>query len=53
LKLIDRSKDKLYNPNKSVKEIAYELGYKYPHHFSRLFKKMVGCSPSDYRIVIS
>ncbi|KAA6317240.1 HTH-type transcriptional activator Btr [termite gut metagenome] len=51
LKLIDCSKDKLYNPNKSVSEIAYELGFKYPHHFSRLFKKIVGSSPSDYRIL--
>jgi AraC-like DNA-binding protein len=51
LKLIDRSKDKLYNPNKPVNEIAYELGFKYPHHFSRLFKKVVGCSPSDYRLL--
>jgi AraC-like DNA-binding protein len=49
MKLIDCSKDKLYNPDKSVNEIAYELGFKYPQHFSRLFKKVVGCSPSDYR----
>ncbi|GHV52525.1 AraC family transcriptional regulator [Bacteroidia bacterium] len=49
LKLIDCSKEKLYNPAKSVNEIAYELGFKYPHHFSRLFKKVAGCSPSDYR----
>jgi AraC-like DNA-binding protein len=48
-KLIDRSKEKLYNPGKSINEIAYELGFKYPQHFSRLFKKVVGCSPSDYR----
>jgi AraC-like DNA-binding protein len=49
-KLITRSKDKLYDLNKSVKEIAYELGFKYPQHFCRLFKKVAGCSPSDYRI---
>jgi AraC-like DNA-binding protein len=49
LKVIDKAKDKLYHPEKSVNEIAYELGFKYPHHFSRMFKKMTGCSPTDYR----
>jgi len=33
-----------------VIEIAYELGFKYPHHFSRMFKKIVGSSSSDYRL---
>lgn len=42
LKIIDKAKDELYSPDKSVNEIAYELGFKYPHHFSRMFKKMVG-----------
>lgn len=50
LKTIDKAKDKLFNPEKSVNEVAYELGFKYPHHFSRMFKKVVGCSPSDYRM---
>lgn len=51
LKIIDKAKDKLYNPEKSVSEIAYELGFKYSHHFSRMFKKMVGSSPTDYRML--
>lgn len=50
LKVIEMAKDKLYNPEKNVNEIAYELGFKYPHHFSRMFKKIVGYSPTDYRI---
>ena len=37
------------DPNKSVSEIAYELGFKYPQHFTRLFKQRVGRSPRDYR----
>lgn len=50
LKIIDKAKDMLYSPDKSINEIAYKLGFKYPHHFSRMFKKIVGVSPTDYRI---
>jgi len=48
-KLIDVAKEKVFDPNKSVSEIAYELGFKYPQHFSRLFKKKVGYSPNEFR----
>ncbi|MBC6999785.1 helix-turn-helix domain-containing protein [Cytophaga sp. FL35] len=48
-KLIDVAKSKVFNPDKSVSEIAYELGFKYPQHFSRLFKKQVGHSPKEFR----
>lgn len=48
-KLIEVAKEKVFDPNKSISEIAYELGFKYPHHFTRLFKQRVGHSPSDYR----
>ncbi len=50
LKIIDKAKDLLYSPDKSINEIAYGLGFKYPHHFSRMFKKIVGVSPTDYRL---
>lgn len=30
-------------------EIGYEVGYKDPHYFSYIFKKMLGCSPKKYR----
>ena len=36
--------------NKSVSEIAYELGFKYPHHLSRMFKKNTGYSPNEFRL---
>ena len=39
LTTIDRAKGLLIEGRKSVSEIAYELGFKYPHHLSRLFKK--------------
>lgn len=49
LKLIDVAKEKIFDPNKSISVIAYELGFKYPQHFTRLFKKQVGISPSEFR----
>lgn len=36
-------------PNKTVSEVAYELGFEYPAYFSRLFKKKEGISPTEYR----
>lgn len=48
-KVIDVAKDRIFDPGKSVSEIAYELGFKYPQHFTRLFKQRVGKSPNEYR----
>ncbi len=39
----------LFLTNMTVREIGYELGYEDPAYFSRLFKKMVGMSPNQYR----
>lgn len=47
--LIDEAKNILMEPNKTVSEVAYELGFEYPPYFSRLFKKKEGISPSAYR----
>ncbi|ULQ54281.1 helix-turn-helix domain-containing protein [Flavihumibacter fluvii] len=49
LKLIDVAKDRIFDADKSVSEIAYGLGFKYPQHFSRVFKQYVGLSPLEYR----
>jgi AraC-like DNA-binding protein len=48
-KIIEIAKDKIFDPDKSVSEIAYELGFKYPQHFSRMFKKETGVAPSEFR----
>ncbi|RHU30750.1 AraC family transcriptional regulator [Parabacteroides sp. TM07-1AC] len=50
LYLIDMAKEKVLDTSRSISEIAYELGFKYPQHFTRLFKKCVGTSPNEYRM---
>lgn len=50
-RLIETAKDKLHQGDKTVSQIAYELGFEYPQYFSRLFKKKVGVSPNEYRAV--
>ncbi|ARN71152.1 AraC family transcriptional regulator [Nonlabens tegetincola] len=47
--LIDEAKNILLQPNKTVSEVAYDLGFEYPAYFSRLFKKKEGISPTEYR----
>ncbi|AUD05968.1 helix-turn-helix domain-containing protein [Spirosoma pollinicola] len=49
LHLIDLAKERLFDTSKSVSKIAYELGFKYPQHFTRFFKQKVGVSPIEYR----
>ncbi|MEP2772580.1 MAG: helix-turn-helix transcriptional regulator [Fulvivirga sp.] len=49
LYLIDEAKNILLNPQKTISEVAYELGFEYPPYFSRLFKKKEGISPTEYR----
>lgn len=49
-KVIDLAKEKIYDRSKSISEIAYEMGYKYPQHFTRLFKQRVGMSPQEFRM---
>lgn len=48
-KTMDMAKDMLVQPDKSISEIAFTLGYQYPQYFSRAFKKAVGSTPNDYR----
>lgn len=50
LKLLDVAKEKVLDKTKSLSEISYELGFKYPQHFTRLFKQKVGITPQEYRI---
>ena len=47
--LIKKAKLMLVNSGDSVSEIAYALGFNYPHYFSRLFKTKTGLTPNKYR----
>jgi AraC-like DNA-binding protein len=51
LKVIDIAKERILDTNKSISEVAYELGFKYPSHFTRFFKQQIGHSPNEYRIL--
>lgn len=48
-KRIEVAKELLRSKRYSVKEICYEIGYNDPNYFSRLFKKIVGVSPTEYK----
>ncbi|MCT4644410.1 MAG: helix-turn-helix domain-containing protein [Carboxylicivirga sp.] len=47
--LINKAKTKLLASSDTVSQIAYELGFDYPQHFSKLFKSKAGNSPAEYR----
>ena len=48
-KIIDVAKERVFNIDKSIAQIACELGFKYPQHFIRLFKQRTGVTPNEYR----
>lgn len=48
-KIIDVAKNKIFNSTKTINEVAYEMGFKYPQHFTRFFKQHVGNTPNEYR----
>lgn len=49
LKLVDVAKARIFDTEKSISQIAYELGFKYPQHFNRMFKKQTGYTPNEFR----
>lgn len=48
-KLIEKAKEKLSTTERSISEIAYELGFEYPQSFSKLFKTKTNLSPLEFR----
>jgi len=49
--IIKKAKIQLQNQELSISQVAYELGFEYPNHFSKFFKSKTGLSPSEYRNV--
>ncbi|WP_435354677.1 helix-turn-helix domain-containing protein [Emticicia sp. SJ17W-69] len=49
LKHLDLIKERLFEKDRSISEIACELGFKYPQHFTRYFKQKFGMTPHEYR----
>src|SRR5882757_7523250 len=49
LELVEKAKSLLWGTENSISEIAYELGFEYPSHFTKIFKAKTGKSPSEYR----
>lgn len=47
---IEEAKNRIVDNDKTVNEIAYSLGFKYPQHFTRLFKQKVGLTPNEFRL---
>jgi AraC-like DNA-binding protein len=47
---VERAKNLLLNPNLRISEIAYEVGFQSLTHFNRVFKKVAGESPTEYRL---
>ncbi len=48
-KIMNIAKERVLDPTKSISQISYDLGFQYPQHFTRMFKKSVGQTPSEYR----
>ena len=46
---IEKAKNLLLNPNTRVSEVAYAVGFQSLTHFNRVFKKILGQSPTEYR----
>lgn len=49
-KVIELAKERIADTKDTVSQIAYSLGFQYPQHLSRIFKKRVGCTPNEYRL---
>ncbi|MEE1022535.1 MAG: helix-turn-helix domain-containing protein [Muribaculaceae bacterium] len=48
-RIIDEAKRLIGGSDLTFSEIAYQIGYNYPHHLSRMFKKQTGLTPNEYR----
>jgi AraC-like DNA-binding protein len=51
VKVMNIAKERIFDSSKTLSEIAYELGFKHPQHFSRMFKNETGYTPNEYRLL--
>jgi AraC-like DNA-binding protein len=49
--LFEKAKTLLLGTDMTVNEVAYELGFDYPHYFSQTFKKKTGYSPKEFKML--
>ena len=49
-KMIGLVKEQLLSTDKTTSQIAYEIGFQYPQHLSRMFKRVVGMTPNKFRL---
>jgi AraC-like DNA-binding protein len=47
--VINKAKNRLLSSNEPLKMIAFDLGFEYSQHFSNMFKKRTGMTPSEFR----
>ncbi|MPR34442.1 helix-turn-helix domain-containing protein [Salmonirosea aquatica] len=52
-RLMEIAKERIFDRSKTINEVAFELGFKYPQHFSRFFKERAGQSPNEYRRTVA
>ena len=48
--IISVSKERILEGKKSISEVAYDMGFQYPQHFTRMFKRVVGITPNEFRV---
>ena len=48
-KMIELAKEQLLSSDKTTSQIAYEIGFQYPQHLNRMFKRIVGMTPNKFR----
>lgn len=48
--MIEEAKRRLVETGDDISEIGYRLGFEYPAHFTRMFKRSVGMTPKEYRL---
>lgn len=49
-RLLSEAKHRLATDGADISSIAYDLGFEYPAHFSRMFKRLSGESPKEFRL---